>query len=74
VEMKIIYGAIGGKEMRIVKGEHTKCLRTASIVLNLYQNIEDILSYPSLTDKDKVKRIKKENRLIGKAVAKYLPK
>jgi hypothetical protein len=52
--------------------EHFGCLQTASIVLNRYQDIEDILD-EKISDKEKLKKIKEVNNQIGKTVADYLP-
>jgi hypothetical protein len=73
--LQIMYQSLSAEEIkkRDLENPHVGCLRTANIVLNLHQNIEDILISLSLSDSEKLQKIKAENGLIGKTVTKYLP-
>ena len=51
---------------------HSGCLQNVSVILNRYQDIEDIF-YEEISDKEKLAKIKKVNGEIGKVVANYLP-
>jgi len=59
--------------MGMSKDTHFVCLQTASIILNRYQDIEDVLDDASLTDAQKLERVRQLNAKIGDVVSGYLP-